>query len=57
MDVTGKSHSSIVPKRASEQGQGATACGAGGGRELTKENTEQSLLDRTQSRNSDGDRS
>ena len=44
-------------EEAGEQGQGARPAESVEGRELTKENTEQSLLDRTQSRNRAGDRS
>ena len=55
MDVTGESHSSIVPKKPANKGR---ACRGLRSRwregELTKENTEQSLLDRTQSRKADG---
>ena len=54
MDVTGKSHSSIVPKRPANKGRVPRPAELGEGRELTKENTEQSLLDRTQSRKADG---
>ena len=54
MDVTGKSHSSIVPKKPSNKGRVPRPAESVEGRELTKENTEQSLLDRTQSRSSDG---
>jgi RNA-directed DNA polymerase len=54
MDVTGKSHSSIVPKRPANKGRVPRPAELGEGRGLTKENTEQSLLDRTQSRSSDG---
>ena len=54
MDVTGKSHSSIVPKRPANKGRVPRPAESVEGRELTKENTEQSLLDRTQSRSSDG---
>ena len=50
MDVTGKSHSSIVPKRPANKGRVPGPAESVEGRELTKENTEQSLLDRTQGR-------
>ena len=52
MHVTGESHSFIVPKKPANKG--GVAAELVEGRGLTKENTEQSLLDRTQSRNSDG---
>ena len=54
MDVTGESHSSIVPKKPANQGRVPRPAESVEGRELTKENTEQSLLERTQGRNSDG---
>ena len=54
MDVTGESHSSIVPKKPANKGGAPLPAELAEGRGLTKENTEQSLLDRTQSRNSDG---
>ena len=54
MDVTGESHSSIVPKKPANKGRVPRPAELVEGRELTKENTEQSLLDRTQGRNSDG---
>ena len=54
MDVGGESHSSIVPKRPANKGRVPGPAELVEGRGLTKENTEQSLLDRTQSRNSDG---
>jgi hypothetical protein len=54
MDVTGKSHSSIVPKKLANKGRVPRPVESVEGRELTKENTEQSLLDRTQSRKTDG---
>ena len=54
MHVTGESHSSIVPKKLANKGRVPRPAESVEGRELTKENTEQSLLDRTQSRNSDG---
>jgi RNA-directed DNA polymerase len=52
--VTGESHSSIVPKKPANKGRVPRPAESVEGRELTKENAEQSLLDRTQSRNSDG---
>ena len=54
MDVIGESDSSIVPKKPANKGRVPRPAESVEGRELTKENTEQSLLDRTQSRNSDG---
>jgi group II intron reverse transcriptase/maturase len=54
MHVTGESHSSIVPKKPANKGRGPQPAELVEGRGLTKENTEQSLLDRTQSRESDG---
>ena len=54
MNVTGESHSSIVPKKPTNKGRVPRPAESVEERELTKENTEQSLLDRTQSRNSDG---
>jgi len=54
MDVTGESHSSIVPKRPANKGRVPRPAESVEGRELIKENTEQSLLDRTQSRKADG---
>lgn len=54
MDVTGESHSSIVPKKPANKGSASLLAELVEGRGLTKENTEQSLLDRTQSRSSDG---
>jgi RNA-directed DNA polymerase len=54
MHVTGESHSSIVPKRPANKGRVPRPAESVEGRELTKENTCQSLLDRTQSRKSDG---
>jgi hypothetical protein len=54
MDVTGESDSSIVPNKPANKGGEPQPAESAEGRELTKENTEQSLLDRTQSRNSDG---
>jgi hypothetical protein len=54
MDVTGESHSFIVPKKPANKGGVALPAELVEGRGLTKENTVQSLLYRTQSRNSDG---
>jgi hypothetical protein len=54
MHVTGESHSSIVPKRPANKGRVPGPAELGEGRELTKENTEQSLLGRIQCRKSDG---
>ncbi len=54
MHVNGESYSSIVPKKPANKGGVALPAELAEGRGLTKENTEQSLLDRTQSRNSDG---
>ena len=54
MDVTGESDSSIVPKKPANKGGVPQPAELVEGRELTKENTEQSLLDRTQSRKSNG---
>jgi hypothetical protein len=54
MDVIGESDSSIVPKKPANKGWVPKPAESVEGRGLTKENTEQSLLDRTQSRNSDG---
>ena len=54
MDVGGESHSSIVPKKPANKGGVALPAELVEGRGLTKENAVQSLLDRTQSRNSDG---
>ena len=54
MDVTGESDSSIVPKKPANKGGVPQPAELVEGRGLTKENTEQSLLDRTQSRNSNG---
>jgi len=52
--VTGESHSSIVPKKPANKGRVPRPAELVEGRELAKENTGQSLLDRTQGRNSDG---
>jgi len=54
MDVGGESHSSIVPKKPANKGGVALPAELAEGRELTKENTEQPLLGRTQRRNSEG---
>jgi hypothetical protein len=56
MDVTGESHSSIVPKKPANKGRVPRPAELVEGRGLTKENTEQLLLDRTQSRNRTGNR-
>lgn len=53
MHVAGESDSSIVPKKPANNGSLLPAESAEG-RELTEENIEQSLLDRTQRRNADG---
>jgi RNA-directed DNA polymerase len=54
MDVGGESHSFIVPKKPANKGRVPGPAELVEGRELTKENTERSLLDRTQSRKPDG---
>jgi len=54
MDVIGESYSSIVPKKPANKGWVPKPAESVEGRGLTKENTEQSLLDRTQSREKDG---
>jgi hypothetical protein len=54
MYVTGESDSSIVPENPANKGSVPLPAESAEGRELTKENTEPSLLDRTQRRNSDG---
>ena len=54
MHVAGESDSSIVPEKSANKGRVPRPAESVEGRGLTKENTEQSLLDRTQSRNSDG---
>ena len=54
MHVTGKSDSSIVPKKPTNNGSVPVPAESVEGRELTKENTGQSLLDRIQSRTKDG---
>ena len=52
--VAGESDSSIVPKKPANNGGVPLPAESMEGRGLTKENIEQSLLDRTQSRSSDG---
>ena len=54
MDVTGESDSFIVPEKPANKGGVPQPAELVEGRELTKENAEQSLLDRTQSRKVDG---
>ena len=54
MHVAGESDSFIVPEKPANKGGVLLPAESVEGRELTKENTEQSLLDRTQSRNSNG---
>ena len=54
MHVAGESDSSIVPEKLTNKGGVPLLAELAEGRELTKENTEQSLLDRTQSRISNG---
>jgi RNA-directed DNA polymerase len=54
MDVTGESDSFIVPKKPANKGGVPQPAELVEGRGLTKENTERSLLDRTQSRKSNG---
>ena len=54
MDVTGESHSFIVPEKPANKGRVPRPAELVEGRKLTKENTEQSLLGRTQSRKSNG---
>ena len=54
MHVIGESDSSIVPKKPANKGRVPQPAELVEGRELTKENTEQSLLGRTQSRKSNG---
>jgi group II intron reverse transcriptase/maturase len=54
MHVSGESDSSIVPEKPANNGGVPLPAELAEGRELTEENTEQSLLDRTQRRNSDG---
>lgn len=55
MHVTGESHSSIVLKKPANKGMVPKPAESVEGRGLTKENTEQLLLDRTQSRETDGE--
>ena len=50
MHVIGESYSSIVPEKPANKGGVPKPAESVEGRGLTKENTEQSLLDRTQSR-------
>ena len=52
--VAGESDSSIVPKKPANNGSVPLPAESMEGRELTKENTGQSLLDRTHRRSSDG---
>ncbi len=54
MNVIGESDSPIVPKKPANKGGVLLPAELAEGRGLTKENIEQSPLDRTQSRNSDG---
>ena len=54
MDVIGESDSSIVPKKPANKGRVPRPAELVEGRGLTKENTEQLLLGRTQSRKADG---
>ena len=54
MHVAGESDSSIVPEKPANKGGVPLPTESAEGRELTKENSGQSLLDRTQGRNSDG---
>jgi len=54
MDVGGESHSFIVPKKPANKGRVPRPAELVEGRGLTKENTEQLLLDRTQSRKPNG---
>ena len=54
MDVSGESHSSIVPGKPANKGWVPKPAESAEGRGLTKENTEQTLLGRTQSRKSNG---
>ena len=51
--VAGESDSSIVPEKPANKGGMSPPAESVEGRELTKESTGQSLLDRTQGRNSD----
>ena len=52
--VSGESYSSIVPKKPANKGGALLPAELVEGRGLTKENAEQLLLDRTQSRRTDG---
>ena len=54
MDVSGESYSFIVPGKPANKGWVPKPAELAEGRGLTKENTKQSLLDRTQSRKTDG---
>jgi RNA-directed DNA polymerase len=54
MDVTGESHRPIVPEKSANNGGVPAPAESMEGRGLTKENTGQTLLDRTQCRNTDG---
>jgi len=54
MHVAGESDSSIVPGKPANKGGVPLLAESAEGRELTEENTGQSLLDRTQRRNADG---
>ena len=54
MYAIGESDSSIVPENPANKGGMSLPAESAEGRELTKENTEPSLLDRTQRRNADG---
>ena len=54
MHVAGESDRPIVPGKPANKGSVPRPAESMEGRGLTKENTEQSLLDRTQSRNADG---
>ena len=54
MHVTGESDSPIVPQKPANNGGLPAPAESAEGRGLTKENTEQSLLVRTQRRNADG---
>ena len=54
MHVSGKSDSFVVPKKRANKTGLPTVAESVEGRELTKENAGQSLLDRTQCRNRDG---
>ena len=54
MHVTGESDSSIVPMKPANKSGVPPQAESAEGRGLTEENTSQSLLDRTQCRNTDG---